>query len=43
MKKPYRHNTLVSGLNLKARRVVTTIIPQSVETGAMADILMAWI
>jgi hypothetical protein len=43
MKKPYRHNILTSGLNLKARRVVTNIIPQGHGTGAIAEILMAWI
>jgi hypothetical protein len=41
MKKPYRHNTLTSDLNLKARRVVTNIIPQSDRTGAIAEIFMA--
>jgi hypothetical protein len=43
MKKTYRHNTLTSDLNLKARRVVTNIIPQSDGISAIAEILMAWI
>ena len=43
VRKIYRHNTLEFGLGRETRRIVTNIIAQSDGTGAVADVLMAWI
>ena len=43
MRKIYRHNTLIFGLSCETRRIVTNIIAQSDGTGAVANVLMAWI
>ena len=39
----YWHKTLIFGLILKTRRIVTNIIPYSEGTGAVANVFMAGI